>query len=540
MISIKKRIIIKRFFTIMPLIISVIIAIFVICILPTGIHNKNIANLAIAENVDVYISTKHANIDISKAINSIYENEALDTKLLTEFNAMLKISSSFLQTILLNTTTSNEIINNILLSYFYNRNAAFMIWGRGANDSLANSRKYLLFDIGIAASLIFDKLIYRDKLINISQLYSMTKTSYYGASVYSISQRNTTNTQNHENNNNNNEIYFIIYKGKLIFTNKLESVKKIIELLSADLSRIKNIAHIDEIQTKMIFAPNLSFYMSNWGYNKIFNLDVEMLKGYKFSSMQGHINFNDSKININMYLINNHNTKLSYNDNNTNLQIISEYADERCPIYLGITQESSNFYTNIRNSENLANVNNTQNMLNNFLSKYDIKQIVRANNQTAAIFYIIGKEGEISPIFAINIPQHEMIMPQLERYLITKYSNKQKSLDRYAGKTTYTYRYGNKSLYFTSIKNTLFFTESKETLERFMDSTVDNSIAKAFKKNKIDIYNKNYIFISSDKNAINTLLWNNSSNVFYTYNRQIFAATHTGKNITTIEMRFLK
>ncbi len=302
MISIKKRIMTKQIITTLSVLVSVVVVIFVICILPCGVYKTSVARLNIAEDVDVYIATKKIDRDILNAINSLYQNQILNDKLVHNFNTMQQSISNFS-----NILFKGNIGENILLPFVSSRGAAFMIWGRTEQNNILSTRQYLLFDIGFALEFVFDKIIYDNHVgmfMNMFEHYRILKTVYQDVNIYSVVEKNNQNSYN-------NQMYFIIHKGKLIYTDKLDNTKKMAEHLSANISSIKNIPHINKAKTKA-FA-DISLYMTYWAYHKIFNSDVEMLHGEKFSSVCGNIKFDSKRISVNMNLINENNAKTLYN-----------------------------------------------------------------------------------------------------------------------------------------------------------------------------------------------------------------------------------
>ncbi len=315
MISIKKRIIIRRTTATLSLLVSATIVIFVICILPSGIHSKNITDLAIAEDVDLYIGTKSIDDNILKKLNSTQTDQILNKNLQKSFDTMLKNVDDFSSVIFYtNAIFSSQFIRNRMHKFVNSRSAAFMIWGRNAAYDLSDARKYLLFDVGFALGFVFNNIIFYNEVVEIANKYKISKISYYKINIFTISILS----------NSNSHLYFVIHKGKLVFTDTKEGIKKIVEHLSSNVSKISNVAHLNAIATK--FSPYVSFYATDWAYQKMFNTDIEILNGQDFSSLYGYANSNKNGVYINMHLIS-RGTTVSNSRNAKNNRLLKSFVD---------------------------------------------------------------------------------------------------------------------------------------------------------------------------------------------------------------------
>ncbi len=308
MISIKKRIIIRRLIATISLSVSVIVVIFVICIFPSGIHKKSLSKLAIPEDVELYVSSSKLDNTILNTLNSLNRTSMFDKDFTYELNSMIKNAIAFSNMVFGDDIASKSMFLNrftchILSNFFRSRNAAFMLWGGRNSKDLSDSRKYLLFDIGFVPTMIFNKILDDREYINIDNKYNITKIFYHGVNVYSISEFGGGKIHD--------SMYFVIHSGKLIFTDELESIKKIAEHLSANISKIGNIAHLGQMKTK-IFS-DISFYMNIQAYEKLFNTKPESLKGQNFSNLYGDIDFKNGKVDLNMHLINKDLSNISHN-----------------------------------------------------------------------------------------------------------------------------------------------------------------------------------------------------------------------------------
>ncbi len=518
MISIRKRRRIRTLTKISLTIILLTIFMIIIGFKPVGIHKKNISKIDIPKDTILYLSVNSIDDSILKIVNSIYTHKIVHDKSLYNFAIMLKYIKVFTDDFL-----NKDFPVGILGKYLFSRNASLMLWGTNQVNTVLDSEWYFMFDVGHFSNFAIKKILTEEVTI-LDNKYILNSSKYQDIDVVSVSMEEK----------NNIVLYFAIYKGRLIFTEKIENIKKILDFLGSKTSKIDKIIGLKNIETK--FSPDMSLYIDYDGYKKIFNFkENTFLDDMKFSKLYGYISLDYEKIDLDIHMISESN---NIKPNKIKQKII-DYVPSSSPLYLGLSIGNSYLYTNISKYNIINTIPLLKNTIDEFRTVYKLGDIIHSPINESAIFFITNSDNKIYPILAANIIGDEIVIPELEVELLKISPNMEKNSISYENQFIYTYKLeNNNSLSYTFIDDVFLFSKTQEALKISIDSYKDKrTISYCFKKNQINTSDKNYLFESNFKNTGRILKQLDSDIEDWSYPEYILAGVKLSKNITTIETR---
>ena len=486
MVSIKRQRQIKLFFILSIIFIVIAAILLMFGYFPYGIHKKNMSDLKIPKDSIAYVSVKSLDKSILKFSDSIYAYRISHDESMYDFSILLRSADAFANRLRTNDNFFVKLASKPILK----RNAALLFWGY--NNNLEDSEIFYIFDVGKFNSLIFNSFFNSEELTIDNVTYELKKINYNGKRIYAM-------------DNGNPYFFFSFYKGLLIVTKNYNHIKKLIDFLDSNPSKLNDIKLLNTVKSE--YNPDISVYVNKqlFDYNKCEgSLLFTPLKYFNNAyTLYGNIKLNDDNGVADIFIDYEYggSDRYSLYGLEGKIDIQNYLSKERTAVYLGSKSYLAGLYPILYNDLKYDHNNKLSSKMFDLFTKmndvYSFGSIINDLYGEMAVAYIEARRSEIIyPVIIFNIENDNSLLPKLEISLLEKYPNLNKSERSYNNNFIYSYDLNNGNvLYYTFIDTIYFASEDEKAIETVIDNSHDEETLESYIKSQTSQnMDRDYIF----------------------------------------------
>ena len=403
-----------------------------------------------------------------------------------DFSILLRSADAFANRLRTNDNFFVKLASKPILK----RNAALLFWGY--NNNLEDSEIFYIFDVGKFNSLIFNSFFNSEELTIDNVTYELKKINYNGKRIYAM-------------DNGNPYFFFSFYKGLLIVTKNYNHIKKLIDFLDSNPSKLNDIKLLNTVKSE--YNPDISVYVNKqlFDYNKCEgSLLFTPLKYFNNAyTLYGNIKLNDDNGVADIFIDYEYggSDRYSLYGLEGKIDIQNYLSKERTAVYLGSKSYLAGLYPILYNDLKYDHNNKLSSKMFDLFTKmndvYSFGSIINDLYGEMAVAYIEARRSEIIyPVIIFNIENDNSLLPKLEISLLEKYPNLNKSERSYNNNFIYSYDLNNGNvLYYTFIDTIYFASEDEKAIETVIDNSHDEETLESYIKSQTSQnMDRDYIF----------------------------------------------